>query len=211
MENKVDVAADNNNSQPKSTTLSSAEPANSTQPAGDNLPKKRNVKTRPEAGKSTLETLRDWVMIFLGIILIIFAALNLFNTNPISLLKEMRVTPPVDQAGFAPIFIPREVASDIHPPEVSSPLYIPDRIVIDQIGLDAPVKIAQSINVSVDDQEVTQFLVPEESAAGWHEGSASLGVPGNTVISGHHNAFGEVFKDLVDLETGDRITLLSGA
>ena len=56
-----------------------------------------------------------------------------------------------------------------------------------------------------------QFLVPEEYAVGWYEGSAPLGVTGNTVFSGHHNAFGEVFKGLVDLEVGDTIILLSGA
>ena len=55
-----------------------------------------------------------------------------------------------------------------------------------------------------------QFLVPEEFAAGWHENSAPLGETGNTVISGHHNAYDMVFEDLVDLEDGDEVLLMSG-
>jgi LPXTG-site transpeptidase (sortase) family protein len=179
-------------------------------PAKD-TPENGTADVQPEGKKRSAETMRDWLMISLGLILIIFAAFNLFNANPISMLREMRVTPPVDQAGFAPIFIPRMAARPAVIEEENSLVFPPDRIVIEQIGLDAPVKIAQSINVSVEDQEVTQFLVPEEFAAGWHEGSAPLGVVGNTVISGHHNAFDEVFKELVDLETGDRVTVLSSA
>ncbi len=81
---------------------------------------------------------------------------------------------------------------------------------IEKIELDAPVEEAHTIDVDVDGQQVTQFLIPEEFAAGWHEGSAALGVVGNTVISGHHNAFGKVFAKLVELEVGDEITMLSG-
>jgi sortase A len=33
---------------------------------------------------------------------------------------------------------------------------------------------------------------------------------GNTVLNGHHNAFGEVFKNLVNLEVGDTIYVYSG-
>jgi Sortase (surface protein transpeptidase) len=35
-------------------------------------------------------------------------------------------------------------------------------------------------------------------------------VVGNTVISGHHNAFGKVFEHLIDLEVGDEVIMLSG-
>jgi sortase A len=44
-------------------------------------------------------------------------------------------------------------------------------------------------------------------AAGWHETTASLGVPGNTVLSGHNTGNGEVFRDLYTLEAGDTITV----
>ena len=38
-----------------------------------------------------------------------------------------------------------------------------------------------------------------------------LGLPGNTVLNGHHNAYGKVFKDLVTLEIGDAINIFSGS
>jgi LPXTG-site transpeptidase (sortase) family protein len=153
---------------------------------------------------------RDWLLIILGAILIIFAFLNLINFNPYSVIANLNVTPAVDQEGFAPIFVPKPSREgQLGNPVVESP-EIPERIVIDRISLDAPVEIAESMNVSVSGQDVIQYLVPEKFAAGWHEGSASLGVVGNTVISGHHNAYGEVFKNLVDLQVGDTFILLSG-
>jgi sortase A len=39
--------------------------------------------------------------------------------------------------------------------------------------------------------------------------SAPLGKPGNTAITGHHNIAGEVFRNLVKLKPGDRITVYS--
>jgi len=44
-------------------------------------------------------------------------------------------------------------------------------------------------------------------AAGWHETSAPLGVPGNTVLNGHNTTNGEVFRDLYTLEIEDTITV----
>ena len=43
--------------------------------------------------------------------------------------------------------------------------------------------------------------VPDFFAAGWHTDSTPPGFPGNTVLNGHHNIYGEVFRDLdkVDL------------
>lgn len=155
---------------------------------------------------------RDWLLIIIGIILIIFSIFNLTSFNPFSIIQNIEQTPAVEQEGFAPLFIPRTTSAnqgDDEDNQDSSQLYIPDRIVIEKIELDAPVKPADAINVSIDDQEVTQFLIPEEFAAGWHERSATLGLEGNTVISGHHNAYGKIFKNLVDLEVGDEVIMLS--
>lgn len=158
----------------------------------------------------TIKENRDWILIILGVILIIFAVLNLVNFNPFSIIANLNASSAVDQAGFAPIFVPKPSKGDeTETPIVESP-DIPERLVIDKVNLDAPVEIAESVNVSVSGQDVIQFLVPEKFAAGWHQGSAPLGVIGNTVISGHHNAYGEVFKDLVNLEVGDAFILLSG-
>ena len=164
--------------------------------------------------KKFVANYKEWILIFLGIILIAFAAFNLFNFNPFTFLQEQQETPVVEQENFAPLFIPVTRASSTEEAEsaaaISQPGYIPERIVIEKIGLDAPVIVAQTVNAEVDDQEVTQFLVPNEFAAGWHEGSARLGASGNTVLSGHHNAYGKVFAHLIDLEVGDEIIMLSG-
>lgn len=82
----------------------------------------------------------------------------------------------------------------------------PDRIVIPKIGLDAPVEAALDRVVWVDGQAFEQWQAPDHFAAGWQEGSAPLGMPGNTVLNGHHNIAGSVFGHLYELAPGDRIT-----
>ncbi len=52
--------------------------------------------------------------------------------------------------------------------------------------------------------------VPDAYAAGWHETSATLSVPGNVVLNGHNTNNGEVFRDLFKLDAGDGITVYSG-
>ncbi|MDK2981223.1 MAG: hypothetical protein PWQ55_1570 [Chloroflexota bacterium] len=160
--------------------------------------------------KRFLQNSKDWILILLGIILIMFAVFNLIDFNPFTYIDSIKETPVVDQEGFAPLFIPVTRAASTTEEQVSTNAYPPERIVIDKIDLDAPVEVAHHLNVDMDGQEVTQFIIPEEFAAGWHEGSAPLGVVGNTVISGHHNAYGKVFAHLIDLEVGDDITVLSG-
>jgi LPXTG-site transpeptidase (sortase) family protein len=88
---------------------------------------------------------------------------------------------------------------------------IPDRLVIPKIALDAPVIPVSYKNIQVGDQVYYQWLAPEQFAVGWQDSSALLGLPGNTVLNGHHNAYGKVFKDLVTLEIGDAISIYSGS
>ena len=83
---------------------------------------------------------------------------------------------------------------------------IPTRIVIPAINLDAaivPVGWSAVNGVNVWD-------IPNYYAAGWLKTSATLGVPGNTVLDGHHNIEGEVFRYLVNLKPGDGITVYAG-
>ncbi|HNR01071.1 MAG TPA: sortase [Anaerolineaceae bacterium] len=91
-------------------------------------------------------------------------------------------------------------------PEYERPL-IPDRIVISAIELDAPVISADFDRADVDGITFGQWQAPTEYAAGWHPDSALLGEEGNTVINGHHNLHGEVFKNLLDLEIGDTVDI----
>lgn len=86
---------------------------------------------------------------------------------------------------------------------------IPDRIVIPAIGLNAPIELAALLRVTVSGYSFDQWTAPAHFAAGWHQNSAGLGEVGNTVINGHHNDFGEVFKQLIDLKVGSTFTLYS--
>jgi sortase A len=88
--------------------------------------------------------------------------------------------------------------------------YIPDRLVIEAISLDAPVIPVEYKEIDYQDQVYQQWVAPDEYAAGWHRTSASLGVKGNTVLNGHHNIFDEVFVDLDKIKSGDIIQVYSG-
>jgi LPXTG-site transpeptidase (sortase) family protein len=89
-------------------------------------------------------------------------------------------------------------------------IYIPDRIVIPNISLDAPIVGAPHTTVKLNGMTLEQWEAPDKFAAGWFSTSAPLGLPGNTVIDGHHNIYGEVFGHLVDLAEGDLIQVYSG-
>jgi sortase A len=49
-----------------------------------------------------------------------------------------------------------------------------------------------------------------KKGAGHHIGSANPGEKGNCVISAHNDVFGEVFRDIQHLESGDEITVYAG-
>jgi LPXTG-site transpeptidase (sortase) family protein len=82
---------------------------------------------------------------------------------------------------------------------------IPDKIEIPSIDLVAPVKIAEFNFTDVEGETFGQWIPAAEFAAAWHPDSALLGADGNTVINGHHNEDGEVFGELVNLESGDMV------
>lgn len=81
----------------------------------------------------------------------------------------------------------------------------PNRVVIPKIELVAPVIEAKSRKTWMAAVQYEQWLAPDEFAVGWHGDSARLGEVGNTVLNGHHNIHGQVFRDLEKLETGDEI------
>jgi len=103
-------------------------------------------------------------------------------------------TPPDSPGGPAPEKIPahlRDLVGAITPLPVPTPG--PEqaiRIQIPAIGVDAPV-------VEGDDWE------PLKQGAGHHVGSANPGESSNCVISAHNDIFGEIFRDLPDLDLGD--------
>lgn len=79
---------------------------------------------------------------------------------------------------------------------------IPVRILIPAIGLDAPIVSAGISLVRLQSEMFYQWDAPDFFAAGWDGNSARLGAGGNTVLIGHHNIDGEVFRDLHLLQPG---------
>jgi len=88
--------------------------------------------------------------------------------------------------------------------------WLPEYLAIPTIGLDVPITAAEYEKVEINGETYRQWLAPDSRTAGWQPASASLGVPGNTVLIGHHNVFGEVFRNLEKLEIGNRIKVYSG-
>ena len=87
---------------------------------------------------------------------------------------------------------------------------IPDRLVIPSISLDAPVLAEHYKEIFLNDVLYIQWRVPFRFAAGWQDTTALPGEVGNTVLNGHHNEYGKVFKDLINLKEGDLIELYAG-
>lgn len=104
--------------------------------------------------------------------------------------------PPDSPGGPAPEEIPahlRDLVSAITPLPMPTPG--PEqaiRIQVPAIGVDAPV-------VEGDDWESLK------QGTGHHVGSANPGESDNCVISAHNDIFGEIFRDLPDLDLGDEI------
>lgn len=124
------------------------------------------------------------------------------------------VTPVQEGQTLAPVGFDR--MQSVRPVSVVTPTlqavdtYVPDRIAIPAIHLDAAIVATEVKSIELREQWFSQWQVPDEFAAGWIDSSAPLGVTGNTVLSGHHNAYGKVFGHLVELKVGDTLTLYSG-
>lgn len=114
----------------------------------------------------------------------------------INLLPET----PLDYDNLPDYFVSAQDASAQGPPPGQ-----PQRIEIPAIQLNAPVTAVGLQAIQQNGQTYYQWQVPNSYRVGWHNGSALLGQPGNTVLNGHHNIHGEVFRDVVNLETGDEI------
>jgi sortase A len=83
----------------------------------------------------------------------------------------------------------------------------PIRLVVPTLDLDVPVRPVGLEDNALERLHFFRWQVPEGREVGWHESSALLGRPGNSVFNGHHNIHGEVFRDLIDLQIGDELFL----
>jgi sortase A len=107
----------------------------------------------------------------------------------------LRASPPTSEA---PTATPTEVWTGTTPVTVSIP----------GIRLEAPVvPIGWKIERDRRVKNRPSGTCLNWRAAGWHNTSVPLGVPGNTVLNGHNTGNGEVFRDLYKLEVGDEVFL----
>ena len=136
------------------------------------------------------------------------------------LLPTVTALPAEGQIAPAPLELP-DTAAQVPATQVPSPPqgpivpaptatpnpadWVPRRIIIPAIDLDAPIETVGWHVIN----GVSTWDVPDRFAAGWLKTSAGLGQTGNTVLDGHHNIAGQVFRRLVDLKPGDEIDVVA--
>jgi sortase A len=121
------------------------------------------------------------------------------------------VSQPTPNSAAAPAQ-PDQNAAAPAPPAVADAVVLPaaraegepTRLIIPSVGIDSPVI---PVGWNVIERNGQQFSIWQvaDHAVGWHKTTASLGQTGNTVMAGHHNVNGEVFRDLVNVEVGDKV------
>ena len=140
-------------------------------------------------------------------------------TPQVSPTPQMSPTPQVSPTlatptpqPITPTATPTEAPVENSPtPEQPLTLSAPTQLIIPAIGLDVPIiDVGWSI-VDKEGQQVSEWDVPDWRAAGWLNTSARIGGPGNTVIVGHQNVYGQVFADLEYLKEGDEIQVQAGS
>ncbi len=116
---------------------------------------------------------------------------------------------PVDPVGLGEL-LDGETPGEATPEETEEGA-VPVWIYIKKIALEKPIVAATSATVEVEENgetyEFVQWEAPDQEAVGWHTDSARLGVAGNTVLNGHHNSYGRVFRNLAYLQEGDYIQI----
>ena len=122
------------------------------------------------------------------------------SPTPTSSLATPTAVPPASTPA------PTSPAPSTRPPQATAP---PDRVVAPAIGMDAPVVPVGWKTVEENGQTFTEWEVADY-AGGWHKTSAYPGNVGNTVIAGHHNIRGEVFRYVVNMEPGNVVDLYVG-
>jgi sortase A len=166
--------------------------------------------------------LRDRLLLLLelaalaGLILVVFSSLSnlqILNREVAEALESEQIATPATSmtpvavlpgSSFPPDSEDRVPDPYRHLVEPGTSIPIPtpgprqaSRIVIPAIGVDAPV-------VEGDGWEELKM------GAGHHIGSANPGERSNMVISGHDDVYGEIFRNLEDLNIGDEVIVYAG-
>ena len=111
----------------------------------------------------------------------------------------------------APTLQAYPVAGDTQLPDLAeNPGLRPEDLIIPSIDLYVPIISANYRIIEFEGKTYKQWEAPNMYRAGWQTDSAGLGVPGNTVLYGHHNVAGKVFENVYKLEPGQIVQLKSG-
>lgn len=95
-------------------------------------------------------------------------------------------------------------------PTPTPAIYPPTRVVIPSVGIDALVIPTHWEMQEVAGGQQPVWVVPNAPYVGWHETSAPLGWPGNTVLSGHNWPENGPFRFLYKVRPGDPLIVYSG-
>lgn len=126
-----------------------------------------------------------------------------------------------DEIGFAPFFAAEEetpstadsAAPDATPDTNTAHAilgFVPDFLEIPSIRVEALIVPIDHVEAELEGVTFRLWLAPWGYRVGWHSSSSLLGVGGNTVLNGHHNAYQKVFEHLIDVEEGDLVIVSSG-
>jgi len=130
-------------------------------------------------------------------------------TPAITEMPAISVAPTLPPPGTGQVGIMPAAPAPTAPPDRPPATSPPTRLVIPSIGLDIPVLSVGTKTTQSGGQARTVWAdVP--NAGGFHETSAYPGNPGNTVINGHRDILGAVFRHLDKVAVGDKITLYVG-
>lgn len=133
---------------------------------------------------------------------------------PHILIREVLDLSVAPQQVPAPIAMPTQTAIPTQiavPTQLAVParIEIPTRIEIPSIKVDSPIIDVGWNTVYESNRWISTWEVADY-AVGFHRDSVTPGKPGNTVLSGHNNIKGEVFRYLGHLRVGDPISVYVG-
>jgi LPXTG-site transpeptidase (sortase) family protein len=129
-----------------------------------------------------------------------------FTLNPPPTVAATDRVDPTPTLEPIPTAKPTLILEPTPTPSTSAPSRVlPTRLVIPVINMEAPIITVGFVNYEINGQPVTTWAVPDTFAAGWHHTSAPPGQAGNTVLNGHQNIHGMVFRDLAALKLDDEI------
>ncbi|MCH6555536.1 MAG: class F sortase [Chloroflexi bacterium] len=114
----------------------------------------------------------------------------------------------IDDVENLPVAIPYYNPQAREPEPEPTPVTVPLRLVIDRLGVDAPVGVYE-----LDENGVPEVPVADDAGevVAWYDFSSKPGAGSNAVFAGHvtWNRAPAVFSDLDDLQAGDVVRLVS--